>query len=232
MTSLSRAARQGLSSRTIRVLVTPTPVTFFERRAVLQVLEKHGAVQVFRMTPDYYANFISVTRDEVTAERLVTNSPITYRLRQHDRSQDKAEGARVVIKKGSNDDDDNNNNNNNKDERTKANKESSSVADFALEIFPEPDYRHDFSTAADPARQPWPPIWQNDGSIMATTLQQSLPKTLAATGLAHWFLPFQKAPTQYMAWRLALKSWLPSKMRKGKEGDGGEETTTTESSTG
>jgi hypothetical protein len=36
--------------RTLRVLVTPTPITFAERRAILQVLEQHGPVEVFKMT--------------------------------------------------------------------------------------------------------------------------------------------------------------------------------------
>ncbi|KAF4584123.1 pal1-like protein [Ophiocordyceps camponoti-floridani] len=183
MTASLKDFRQCFSSRTIRVLVSPTPVTFTERRAVLQVLEKHGAIQMFRMTPDYYANFVSVTRDEETVDRLVSSCPIGYQIREDG-----------IVKR--------------------EDKDKGFVSDFFLNIFPEPDYRHDYTEAREPTRHPWPPMWQKDQSLMATTLQQSLPSTLAARGLAHWFLRFDEAPTQYKAWRLALASWLPSKMRE------------------
>lgn len=51
MASIAGAARRSMPQRSIRVLVSPTPITFAERRSVLQVLEQHGAVEVFRMTP-------------------------------------------------------------------------------------------------------------------------------------------------------------------------------------
>lgn len=44
------ASQAPRSMRSIRVLVTPTPLNFAERRSVLQVLEQHGPVEVFRMT--------------------------------------------------------------------------------------------------------------------------------------------------------------------------------------
>lgn len=51
MSSASSVARRFLSQRSIRVLVSPTPVTFAERRSILQVLEQYGPVEVFKMTP-------------------------------------------------------------------------------------------------------------------------------------------------------------------------------------
>lgn len=55
MAAIGNAARQVrdrvLGERSIRVLVTPTPITFAERRSVLQVLEQYGPVEFFRMTP-------------------------------------------------------------------------------------------------------------------------------------------------------------------------------------
>ncbi|RCI08976.1 hypothetical protein L249_5033, partial [Ophiocordyceps polyrhachis-furcata BCC 54312] len=153
------------------------PITFAERRAVLHVLEQHGAVQMFRMTPNYHSNYISVTRDVEAAERLVRNSPISYQL--------PGSGAQVNR--------------------------------FQLEIFLQPDFRHGKAMRTVPARHSWPPMWQKDRSLMATTLRQSLPPTMAARGLAHWFLPFHKAPAVYKAWRLSLRKWLPSLMAAEKK---------------
>ncbi|RDA93646.1 hypothetical protein CP533_4849 [Ophiocordyceps camponoti-saundersi (nom. inval.)] len=171
---------KSMAERTIRVLVTPTPITFLERRAVLQVLERHGAIQMFRMTPNYQSNYISVTRERETAERLVRASPISYQLPASSSSSSSASTAEVT--------------------------------EFHLEIFPQADYRHGKAMRTVAERHSWPPMWQKDHSLMATTLQQSLPPTIAARGLAHWFLPFYKAPTVYKAWRLSLRKWLPSLM--------------------
>jgi len=51
MSLAARAARSSMRERSIRVLVSPTPMTFAERRSVLQVLEQFGRVDVFRMAP-------------------------------------------------------------------------------------------------------------------------------------------------------------------------------------
>lgn len=37
--------------RSIRVMVSPAPATFAERRSILQVLERYGPVDMFRMSP-------------------------------------------------------------------------------------------------------------------------------------------------------------------------------------
>lgn len=51
MASATSFARRSISERSIRVLVSPTPATFAERRSILQVLEQYGPVEVFKMTP-------------------------------------------------------------------------------------------------------------------------------------------------------------------------------------
>lgn len=84
---------------------------------------------------------------------------------------------------------------------------------FKLEVFPEPDYGHQFAVAPSPLRQPWPPAYEQDRSFTAATLKQSLPRTIAAKGLAHWFLNLDHVFTNSEARRLQLKSWLPSKMK-------------------
>lgn len=55
MAAVGNVARQlrdrTLRERSIRVLVSPTPITFAERRSILQVLEQYGPVEFFKMLP-------------------------------------------------------------------------------------------------------------------------------------------------------------------------------------
>jgi hypothetical protein len=46
-----KALRQTLPRRSLRILVSPTPITFAERRSVLQALQQFGPVEFFQMTP-------------------------------------------------------------------------------------------------------------------------------------------------------------------------------------
>ncbi|KAG5960176.1 hypothetical protein E4U58_004731 [Claviceps cyperi] len=103
MQSVASTASRAIAERSIRVLVSPTPITFAERRSVLQVLEQYGPIEVFRMTPHplplviavvqdstflirvlkwqgYHGNFISITKDITTAEELLARSPLAYRM--------------------------------------------------------------------------------------------------------------------------------------------------------
>ena len=56
-----KAIEESYRGRGIRVLVYPTPITFAERRSVLQVLEQYGPIETFRMTP------VRPHKDAVTA---------------------------------------------------------------------------------------------------------------------------------------------------------------------
>lgn len=85
--------------------------------------------------------------------------------------------------------------------------------EFKLEVFPEPDYQHRFASPS-PLSRPWPAVYEQDRSFMATTLKQSLPRTIAGRGLAHWFLGLDRVPQSPHAQRLQLRSWLPSKMKR------------------
>ncbi|KJZ79591.1 hypothetical protein HIM_01060 [Hirsutella minnesotensis 3608] len=203
--------RRSMADRSLRVLVSPTPMTFAERRSVLQALEQHGPVEVFRMTPGYHSNYISVTKDEATARRLVARSPLIYRLpasrEQSDTSLADLDG-RVAIAPGSprfvSDSDPG---------PAEADGEAKS---FTLEIFPQPDYQHSFAANASPLRRSWPINYQFDRSFTATTLKQSLPRTMAAEGLAHWLFDtdVQTPPRMTRPKRLQLLNWLPSRMVK------------------
>lgn len=48
----SRAAvNRSWAKRSLRILVEPAPVTFAERRSVLQVLQQKGPIEVFTVVP-------------------------------------------------------------------------------------------------------------------------------------------------------------------------------------
>ena len=49
MANLVKELRDTMSLRSVRVLVSPTPVTFAERRSVLALLQKSGPIEHFKM---------------------------------------------------------------------------------------------------------------------------------------------------------------------------------------
>ncbi|KFG83784.1 hypothetical protein MANI_009407 [Metarhizium anisopliae] len=218
--------RRSIPERSIRVLVSPAPVTFAERRSVLQVLEQYGSVEVFKMTPGYHANFISVTKEAATASKLVEYSPLTYHIPVNQMNTD------VCIA----DLDDSESFNS-----LKSNWPSMAAApdqppplvtkhvftshaasshqeqrQFTLEIFPAPDYMHKFAMTGSPLHHSWPEAYRKDKSFLAATLKQSLPQTMASKGLAHWLFDVgsnNASESERKAERLQLKGWMPSKMK-------------------
>lgn len=87
---------------------------------------------------------------------------------------------------------------------------------FKLEIFPAPEYHHRFAMSGSPLYNSWPAAaHEKDRSLMATTLRQSVPQTMAGKGLSHWLLNLGGAPKmERKAKRLQVKGWLPSNMKK------------------
>ncbi|KAK2591033.1 hypothetical protein QQS21_011289 [Conoideocrella luteorostrata] len=224
MASTANIAKRSISERSIRVLVSPTPITFGERRSVLQVLEQYGPVEVFKMTSGYHGNFVSVTREATTASRLVACSPLTYQVPVPRIKTD-------IHTADLGDDEGSNGFNtyrpsiiNSSDELRRRDSSASENGagpsgeqrQFKLEIFPAPDYKHKFAMSGSPLYHSWPEAYRKNKSFVAATLKQSLPQTIQATGLAHW-LPDTGAnnasKTDRKSERLQLKSWLPSKMK-------------------
>ncbi|RFU73191.1 hypothetical protein TARUN_9066 [Trichoderma arundinaceum] len=232
MAAIGNVARQlrdrALRERSIRVLVSPTPISFAERRSVLQVLEQYGPVEFFKMAPGHYSNFVSITKEPTTAERLVASSPLTYKITEPARSTvediyvadlDEPEGFSNVQPTVTGD-------------RTGYASSQSSGLDqgldqrrdegpkqgekeFKLEIFPAPEYNHRFAMAGSPLRNSWPAVYEQDQSFIATTLKQSLPKNIASKGLAHWLLSLGSTMRmERKTKRLQLKGWLPSNMKR------------------
>ncbi|KAG8417997.1 hypothetical protein J3458_005443 [Metarhizium acridum] len=225
--AINIARRRSIPERSIRVLVSPTPVTFAERRSVLQVLEQYGPVEVFKMTPGYHANFISVTKEAATASKLVEYSPLTYRIPVNEINADVCT-ADLDESEGLN--------------SLKTNQPSMTTApdqppplvtehvftshaassrqqqrQFTLEIFPAPDYKHKFAMTGSPLHQSWPEAYRNDKSFLAATLKQSLPQTMPSKGLAHWLFDVggnNASESERKAERLQLKGWMPSRMKE------------------
>ncbi|GAO16343.1 hypothetical protein UVI_02049960 [Ustilaginoidea virens] len=204
------------------------PLTFAERRSVLQVLEQYGPIETFKMAPDLYANFVSVTQKAATASQLVASSPLVYHIpipridtnvlladledtqgiRRFDRQQPSvttppAESAAT--------------------ERAFSSPDESAPPQgqkqFKLHIYPAPDYSHKFAMSNSPLQESWPGAYLKDKSFMAAALKQSLPRNMPSKGLAHWLVNMGNNYS-CKSDRLQLKSWLPSKMKESKRTDG------------
>ncbi|KAL7799060.1 hypothetical protein V8C37DRAFT_146249 [Trichoderma ceciliae] len=231
MAAIGNVARQirdrALRERSIRVLVSPTPITFAERRSILQVLEQYGPIEFFKMAPGHYSNFVSIMKEPTTAERLVANSPLTYKITEPARSSvediyvadlDEPEGFSAVqpIVTG--------------EQRSNASSRPSRLdggldqggeegptqgqKEFKLDIFPAPEYNHRFAMAGSPLHSSWPEAYEQDQSFVMATLKQSLPKNIASKGLAHWLMSLGSGlRMERKAKRLQLKGWLPSNMK-------------------
>ncbi|KAK5987223.1 hypothetical protein PT974_11347 [Cladobotryum mycophilum] len=224
MASVGNGARQikdrALSARSIRVLVTPTPITFAERRSILQVLEQYGAVEMFKMPPGHYSNFISVTKEVTTAERLIASSPLTYNVTEPSRTtaddiyiadltepDGNISSSQTLVNMGPQRD-------GGQAQDRKKQQQQQEQTQFKLEIFPAPEFRHRFAMAGSPLHNSWPRAYERDQSFMATTLKQSLPQTMVGKGLAHWLINLGTAHRmERKAKRLQVKGWLPGNMR-------------------
>ncbi|KAL7942170.1 hypothetical protein V8C42DRAFT_159928 [Trichoderma barbatum] len=230
MAAVGNAARQirdrALRERSIRVLVSPTPISFAERRSVLQVLEQYGPVEFFKMTPGYYANFVSITKEPTTAERLIASSPLTYKITEPVRSAvediyvadlDEPESFSAIQPTitGQQTSSSNSWSDGLEQARDQGQEEGlkQGQREFKLEIFPEPVYNHRFAMAGSPMHGAWHEGYDKDQSFIATTLKQSLPKSIASEGLVHWMVSGMGMRKDRKAKRLQIKEWLPSLMK-------------------
>lgn len=88
--------------------------------------------------------------------------------------------------------------------------------EFKIHIFPAPDYNHRFAMAGSPLHIPWSGAYEQEQSFIATTLKQSLPKSIASVGLAHWLVSDGSALRMERKVKMKrIREWLPSKMKKG-----------------
>ncbi|CAH0024328.1 unnamed protein product [Clonostachys rhizophaga] len=215
MAARSRWVTGNLSyrDRSFRVLVSPTPVTFAERRSILQVLEQHGPIEVFKRTPDYHANFISVAKTPETASKLLAASPMTYTLEQGD-SPDlsfsdlaqprRLDGTKPTINAS----------------RSGVNQAVTSEErrTFQINIYAERDYNHAGTFANTQLHQSWPKNLAQGETFMSSTLAQSLPNNVAKAGLSRWDGDADtRTPIPKITSRRTTSNWVPRKIQHAAE---------------
>ncbi|CAH0053213.1 unnamed protein product [Clonostachys solani] len=211
MAARSRWVTGNLSyrDRSLRVLVAPTPVTFAERRSILQVLEQHGPIEVFKRTPNYHSNFISVTKTSETAGKLIEASPMTYTLEQGD-SPDlsfsdlaqprRLDGTKPTINPS----------------RSGVNQTVTSQErrTFQINIYAERDYNHAGTFANTQLHQSWPKTLAQGETFMSSTLAQSLPNNVAKAGFSRWDGDADtRTPIPKITSRRTMLNWVPSKIQ-------------------
>ncbi|KPM36298.1 hypothetical protein AK830_g10272 [Neonectria ditissima] len=213
----SALARQQIAPRSISISVSPPPVNFAERRAVLQVLKQHGGVEFFKSVPGHDSMFISLMKDREAVSRLVTTSPFLYAVSIPKSAPETALSAvygrdglsklKPVTRV--------------KTQGTLASSESkqeSPEKQFTIQVWPHPEYRHHISSRSVLHRA-WPDVIGKNDSFITKILKQSLPKTMVAKGLANWEPDLGKQRTfagskNKMQERIQLISSIPGKMLK------------------
>ncbi|KAK8146105.1 hypothetical protein G3M48_003606 [Beauveria asiatica] len=221
-----RSIHSRLASRSIRIMISPTPSTFAERRSILQVLKKYGHVDTFRRENLQANRYISVTGNEDTATTLTRLSPIACRIslpriepaqraRQLQSLQELA--AQPVIEFQT--------------QTTRMNEGEEQqppppvvdaekpgvefeTREFVLTIGFARDYDHGNAATKATEHAAWPKGWATDRSFAATALGAVLPDTLLRKGLCHWLI--RPAPADAardgMQQRLERKQTMPGQM--------------------
>ncbi|KAI5462405.1 hypothetical protein BGZ63DRAFT_423663 [Mariannaea sp. PMI_226] len=218
-----KRATKSCSPRSISIAVSPTPVSFAERRSVLQVLERYGRIEFFKLIPNHDSMFISLMKEEEAARKLVATSPISYnvfvpqtssesQLSSPNPSQTLSKAKPITALTPPNPP-------TAETETLPDRKEAGAELpqkEFQIHIFAQPSYRHHASSDTK-LHLPWPAFVGQNNSFLAKTLKQSLPNKMAAKGLANWDPDFGQ---QRMASNPAIKkqdriretSWTPSKL--------------------
>ncbi|KAF4125715.1 hypothetical protein GMORB2_0959 [Geosmithia morbida] len=243
------AINRAWAQRTLRILVSPRPITFAERRSVLQVLQDKCGIDVFKMVPGYPGQFLAVTRDEDSAKNLVSLSPLSYSIEAPRRSSthdiqfmdlsrpELLDGTRPSILPA--------------DETLTTGRESSDddqVGErqwsqqqerqhFSLRIVKVQDYNHAGTMDSSPLHGSWPARYTADDSFTSSVLKQTLPHNAAAAGLARWDYNLtlgHQAKLSPKNERLQVSRWLPGNMGKRSQGEGqnGKTAADTEEGTG
>lgn len=169
----------------------------------------------------HYSQYVSITKEPTTAERLVASSPLTYKVTEPTRKAvediyvadlDEIEGFSTLqpTVTGEQTNSVSPRSDGLNDDPTQGQKE------FKIHIFPAPDYNHRFAMAGSPLHIPWTDAYEQEQSFIATTLKQSLPKSIASVGLAHWLVSDGSALRMERKVKMKrIREWLPSKMKKG-----------------
>ncbi|KAM5352458.1 hypothetical protein ACJ41O_005181 [Fusarium nematophilum] len=208
-------AKKELTERSLAIKIWPAPVTFIERRAILQALERYGQVEFFKSSAGHDSIFVSLMKDSEAASRVASASPITFavpiskpsRVTTLTKEPEAPAGkfgplVAAMMKEHSS---------------RESDKQETSRGEFTLEVLPPAEgYRHHASGSLS---NPWPDFVDENKSFLSETLKQSLPGTMAARGLSHWDPDLGKQPVSNarMVGRLQLRNWIPSKFSPSSE---------------
>ncbi|KAI0012712.1 hypothetical protein F4779DRAFT_18852 [Xylariaceae sp. FL0662B] len=181
----------SLQSRTVFVKCTPAPKTFYERRAVLRVLQTSSSetIETFKKLEDS-SSFVAVTTKPGVATTMIENSPITRTIvSQRPNKTDAPSGAswgaqfdlRGPITQPVNPFP--------PSEATKATAASADLGlshkTFTLHIFPaNKNYNHKTLVSKSPLHGPWPSGGLK--SFASAALRRSIPSGAMAPGLIDW----------------------------------------------
>ncbi|KAI9899949.1 hypothetical protein N3K66_004211 [Trichothecium roseum] len=235
------AIEKSYQGRGLRVLVYPAPITFAERRSVLQVLERYGPIETFRLTHGFHSNFFSATKDTETATRLLEASPVSYMVSTTTSpgaastagadltappSFESIKPTTTMYDPGALGPSGASGAPGASGESTSSSVKQHRKQAFTLEIYPiEEKYRHVPSSDKMASHADWPLSYKNNTSFMAAALKQVVPASLAATGLTSW----DNDPTDKRGQmsirdrRVRERNFSPRFMKYGLADDGGEE---------
>ncbi|KAI0016523.1 hypothetical protein F4780DRAFT_674358 [Xylariomycetidae sp. FL0641] len=183
----------SLGSRSVFVRCTPAPKTFFERRAVLETLQRvsQQSIETFKKLEDN-ASFIAVTtKPEIIAD-LVNASPMTRTVVAHEHSPTTPAGRsnwgaefdlRGTIVTPVNPVEDS------KSERATPAADALGLRHktFTLHVFRSPEYNHREAVRRNPIHGRWPS--NGNGStetFMSAALQRVVPSGALAPALRDW----------------------------------------------
>ncbi|KAF4986915.1 hypothetical protein FDECE_15697 [Fusarium decemcellulare] len=206
-------AKSELADRSISIFVSPAPINFVERRAVLRVLEQHGRVDFFKAIPGEKSIFVSLMKDSESVARIISHSPIKFTAAAFNyltktnspvgtgTASTAGEASRwmTTFKK---------------DDPSFITDGNETLTEFTAQVWPSPEYRHHASSASALSR-PWPEFIDKTKSFISATLKQSLPGSMAAEGLKHWDPDFgkQQSPDSKKVDRLQSRKWVPSRFK-------------------
>ncbi|KAL1891549.1 hypothetical protein Cpir12675_004921 [Ceratocystis pirilliformis] len=181
------SAAPMIGPRTVFVKVSPLPITFAERRAVLHALKKQTRIEVFKKMRHAPASFISVADTEEGARKLIDASPLTYdiltttpeaplipepvvmpTLPQH-RAEKQAKDIDTQPSPPPNTSITSNENR----------------RQFVVHMFPSPNYRHMHHISLSPFYGPWKPDTYRKKTVI-DALSKNIPQNIRQPGLAEW----------------------------------------------
>ncbi|ATY66126.1 hypothetical protein A9K55_001334 [Cordyceps militaris] len=219
-----RGLNSRLANRSLRIMISPAPATFAERRSILQVLQKYGPVDIFRRENQEAHRYISVTRNEDTAKALAHLSPIACRIslpriepakraRQlqslaappaHPRIEFQTQANRADSARAEEPE----------TEQQPGASDGETTREFVLTIGPARDFDHGKAATRATEHARWPEGYEADQSFAVLALRDTLPDTLQKKGLCYWHVrpAPADAPRDTMRQRLERKQLMPGQM--------------------